>query len=576
MRGNLRAASAVLVVLAVMALFVGCGGGQEATSPGSVTSTGSTDGPTIGSAQVTTADPDRVIIGYKQAVGRAGETAVANLGGQVRHTYHLIPATAASLSSTAVETLRKDPRVSYIVPDARVYALAQTTPWGIARIQAPAVHTSGNTGAGVKVAIIDTGIDGTHPDLAANYAGGRDFVNLDDDPTDDHGHGTHCAGIVGALNNDTGVIGVAPQARLYALKVLDSSGSGYFSDVIAALQWCVDNGIQVASMSFGSTGDPGTPVKTACDAAYAANVLLVAAAGNSGNFLGIGNNVGWPARYDSVIAVAATNSSDKRPYFSSTGPAVELAAPGVDILSSVPGGSYEAWSGTSMACPHVSGAAALVIGSGVTGAAAIRTRLQQTATDLGRSGRDTLYGCGLINALGAGGAPPTTGTIAGRVTSAVNGLGIIGATVQTDTGQTARTTLLGRYTLTDVPIGTRQVTASATNFQPLTAAVDVTGGATTQQSFALQPIPPPMGTIAGTVTDATSGNPVAGAVVRISLTQSTRTDASGHYTLTNVKTGTRRVTVIALGFWTQSADVTVVASETTTRDFVLRRFGRSS
>lgn len=178
---------------------------------------------------------------------------------------------------------------------------------------------------------------------------GWDFVNNDADPFDDNGHGTHVAGTIAAADNGSGVVGVAPEATLYALKVLDQSGSGVFSNVIAAVQLAVDLGIQVTNNSYGSTQDPGSLVQAAFDNAAAAGMLHVAAAGNSGNCLGTGDSVLFPARYGSVIAVAATDQADVSPCFSSTGPTVELAAPGVSINSTAPGGGYQVLSGTSMA-----------------------------------------------------------------------------------------------------------------------------------------------------------------------------------------------------------------------------------
>ena len=225
---------------------------------------------------------------------------------------------------------------------------------------------------------------------------------------DDNGHGTHVAGTVAAIENGTGVVGVAPEASIYALKILGANGSGSYSDVIAALQWCVDNGIQVTNNSYGSSGDPGTLTKAAFDNSYAAGVLHVAAAGNSGNSRGTGDKVIYPARWASVIAVAATDSSDRRASFSSTGPDVELAAPGVAINSTKLGGGYVLMSGTSMASPHVAGVAALVIASGIANTNdEVRQQLTATADDLGAAGRDTWYGFGLVNAAMA--APPAPG-----------------------------------------------------------------------------------------------------------------------------------------------------------------------
>jgi len=287
-----------------------------------------------------------------------------------------------------------------IEPDIKVYAAdgELTNAWGVEHIGAGSVHASNNRGTGVKVGIIDTGIDSTHPELSANYAGGWDFINNDNDPRDDHGHGTHVAGIVGAVDNgdaDTGIVGVAPEASLYAYKVLDASGSGVYSDIIAALDQAVEDGIDVANMSLGSSGDPGQTVHDACDRAAVAGIVLVAAAGNSGKRNGSGDNIIYPARYSSVIAVAATTSSDDRAYFSSTGPDLELAAPGYNIYSTIPGGWYGYESGTSMACPHIAGTVALIIHNGVSD---VRSRLASTADDLGPQGFDTLYGYGLVDA----------------------------------------------------------------------------------------------------------------------------------------------------------------------------------
>ena len=352
----------------------------------------------------------RVLIAFDRQPGPSEEALVRGAGGIIKYTYHLVPAIAATLPEAAVEALLRNPRVIRVEPDIEVYALDPEldNTWGVKRIGAGTVH-SYNRGIGVKVAIIDSGIDYNHPDLAANYAGGYDFVNQDDDPMDVDGHGTHVAGTVAALKDGVGVVGVAPEARIYALKALEGGG-GLYSDVIAAIQWCVHNGIQVTNNSYGSEGNPGITVKAAFDNAYAAGVLHVAAAGNSGKVPGIHDDVEYPARWDSLIAVAATNQSDVRASFSSTGPAVELAAPGVDINSTLPGGGYGTENGTSMAAPHVAGTAALVLRSLEATSPSpevrdeARARLQATAQDLGDPGRDIRYGYGLVNAAGA--APP--------------------------------------------------------------------------------------------------------------------------------------------------------------------------
>ncbi|MGB3459873.1 MAG: S8 family serine peptidase [Halobacteriota archaeon] len=340
-----------------------------------------------------------VIIGFKDKPSQADKDMVRGQGGEIKHSYTIIDAIAAKLPEQAIENIQKNSKVAYVEMDGEVHAhdIELYNSWGVEHIGAGIVHDGGNTGDGVKVAIIDTGINYNHPDLSENYAGGYDFVNDDDDPMDDAGHGTHCAGIVAAVDNGAGVVGVAPDAHLYGFKVLDSSGSGYLSDAIAGIDAAVGDETDIISMSFGSSSDLES-MGAACDAAYGAGIVLVASAGNSGNPPARGDNVGYPARYDSVIAVAATDSNDIRARWSSTGPAVELAAPGVGIYSTYMGVGYVTMSGTSMACPHVAGTAALVIYSGIADNGAVRTCLQETADDLGAIGRDNLYGYGLVDA----------------------------------------------------------------------------------------------------------------------------------------------------------------------------------
>ena len=174
-------------------------------------------------------------------------------GGDIKYSYTIINAIAAKLPEPAIENIQKNPRVTYVEMDVEVHTLdgELDNSWGVKRIGAGTVHDSGNKGTGIKVAILDSGIDYNHPDLNDNYQGGYDYVNNDKDPMDDNGHGTHCAGIVAAEDNVEGVVGVAPGADLYAVKVLDGGGNGYGSDVIAGIQWSVKNGMQVISMSLG-------------------------------------------------------------------------------------------------------------------------------------------------------------------------------------------------------------------------------------------------------------------------------------------------------------------------------------
>lgn len=356
-----------------------------------------------------------VFIGFAEQPGPAEEALVRRAGGDIRYTYTLVRAIASSLPEEAIQGLLNNPNVAYIEPDIEVYLIEHPTGdaeldsgWGVAHIGSGTVHGGGNKGAGIKVGVLDTGIDRNHPDL--NYDPDCSWGTRYGTVEDKHGHGTHTAGTVAALDNGKGVVGVAPEVTLCIYKVLSDSGGGYYSDVIAGVQRAEKDGVQVTNNSYGSSGDPGATVKAAFDNAYAKGVLHVAAAGNSGN-KGKGSNCIYPARWDSLIATAATDSSDNRASFSSTCAEVELAAPGVSIRSTTNNGGYGTKSGTSMASPHVAGTAALVLAanSGWTNSQ-VRVRLQSTADDLGDPGRDSKYGYGLVDADGAacgGCASPT-------------------------------------------------------------------------------------------------------------------------------------------------------------------------
>lgn len=269
----------------------------------------------------------------------------------------------------------------------------QTVPWGISRIRAREANLF-NKGEGIKVCVVDTGIDRTHSDLTSNIVGGRNFVVMrgvlnPSNWNDDNGHGTHVSGIIAAVDNSIGVVGVAPKAQLYAVKVLDKRGSGYLSDVADGVDECVRAGAKVINMSLGATANPNenNAFKTAVENAQSAGVVVVVAAGNEGQ--DIANTV--PAGYHSVIAVGATNSSNKIASWSNFGlDNNDFVAPGVSIYSTWKGNSYYTISGTSMASPHVAGVVALHLSSKSSGLNSI---------DLSYS--MSMQGLGLIDALGS-------------------------------------------------------------------------------------------------------------------------------------------------------------------------------
>jgi len=277
-------------------------------------------------------------------------------------------------------------------PIAQLPPPAPEQPWGIVRVNAAAAWPK-TMGRGVKVAVIDTGIDLTHPDLAANVKGGFNAQdpNNPDNYKDDQGHGSHVAGTIAAVRDDEGVVGVAPEASLYAVKVLDSQGGGTYSDVIAGIEWAVKNKMQVANMSLGAP-QGSDELREAVVKAKEAGLVIMAAAGNES-----GGPVGYPAAYPETIAVSASNDKDGFAYFSSQGPQVSFIAPGQNVKSVKMGGGYILHSGTSMATPHMTGLAALAVASGAQGFEGVKNALIKAAAKLpGLS--DEQQGHGLVDA----------------------------------------------------------------------------------------------------------------------------------------------------------------------------------
>jgi len=353
--------------------------------------------------------PDRHIVGTKT---RAAADEAAKQATEVRHRFDFGDrgkAVAGRFPEQARKGLEKRPDVRYVEPDATFEAIGESVPWGVDRIDADVVHNDGTTGDGAHIAIIDTGIDSDHPDLVDNLGSGKAYVDCGSTADgsdcsgngnachevwdDDADHGTHCAGTAAAVDDNEDVIGVAPGVTLHAVKALACDGMGYLSDIAAGVEYTADQSWDVASMSLGSSSDYST-LEDACQYAADQGVLVVAAAGNDGPCT---DCVSYPAKYSSVVAVSATDSSDDLASFSSTGPEIDIAAPGSSILSTIPGGTaYH--SGTSMACPHVSGVGGLLMANGYSGSEA-RTALQDSTEDIGLSSSDS--GSGLLDAEGA-------------------------------------------------------------------------------------------------------------------------------------------------------------------------------
>jgi VCBS repeat-containing protein len=427
-RDGRRRMMAVIATTGLIALALG-------TPLSTMASTGATADAGAGASAA--AAREKVIVRFKAKPGVAAKAAIKAAGGTVTHELGLIKGLSATMPAGKVAALRKNKLVASVERDGTITAFADPptgdleydNAWGVHHMGAYPVHQAGITGAGVKVAVIDTGLDYIHdvppnvdPEFLHNYKGGYDFFNNDADPMDDNGHGTHVTGILAAEHNGYLVVGMAPDVDLYALKVLGASGSGDYSGLIAALGWAVDHDIDVVNISLGGH-DVSPALQAAVTAAYNAGVTMVAASGNAVTFQDLiyGCPVAIPAAYPEVIAVSFTGTADKLTGFSCTGPQVDLAAPGDQIASTVPVGScmfcspngYAFESGTSMASPHVAGLAALILSYGITDANHnglladdVKAHLCATAATASYPAKTdsryaNWYGCGITNAQNA-------------------------------------------------------------------------------------------------------------------------------------------------------------------------------
>jgi thermitase len=262
--------------------------------------------------------------------------------------------------------------------------------WGLTRTRFGGAWNDAK-GDGAKVAIVDSGAYVEHPDIG-RIIGQRDFVEGDAVADDDNGHGTHVTGIAGALtDNGEGMAGGCFNCRLLIAKVMGATGFTTDSRIVEGINWSVNQGADVVNLSLGGSANSSV-LRTAVNRAYGRDVVVVAAAGNEGT-----NVPRYPAAYSKVIAVSATNANGGLALFSSRGDWVDLAAPGMNILSTNNSGGYDMQSGTSMSAPFVSGLAGLLASQGMS-ADSIRQRMEATAEDLGPAGDDPRYGHGRIDA----------------------------------------------------------------------------------------------------------------------------------------------------------------------------------
>ena len=365
--------------------------------------------------------PGQVLVGLKNSDPNFDSQVKSN-GGKVIDRIAplnvLVVKVPVHTESAFIKAISNNPNVEFAEQDAIVTAFVNTAndpyfvyQWGLPKINAPSAWTAqSGLGSGVIVAVIDTGVDYTHVDLdgIVDTANDKDFVDGDDDvfpgTCSTNGvrewHGTFVSGIIAAIDNTAGIVGVS-QVEILPVRVLNECGSGYTSNVAKGISYAASKDVDVINLSLGSSFKSRT-LESAVNNAYNSGVVIVASAGNSGTAQKF-----YPASFKNAIAVSALDNSNNLASYSTYGKSIELSAPGGDgaattsewILSIFPGNSYAISIGTSFSAPHVSGVAALVKAENPLATnVEIREHLQTTADDLGDSGRDNIYGYGLVNA----------------------------------------------------------------------------------------------------------------------------------------------------------------------------------
>jgi thermitase len=379
-------------------------------------------------------------------------------------TYRVLLPAGADLEALAAQ-LAADPAVAYAEPN-RIRTQMRTPndsvlsqQWALRDIHAYEAWDI-TTGGPITIALLDTGVSPSHPDLQGKLLRGHDFFNNDDDASDDEGHGTYTAGVVAASSdNGTGIAGICWGCKILPVKVLGSRGQGDDATIAAGIRWAVDQGARIISMSLGGPDDTQV-MRDAVNYAHEHNVLLVAA---SGNGQADGNLPNYPAAYPSVLAVSATTANDMVTGFSTTGGFVDISAPGVGLWSTLwtrsAGNTYGVANGTSAACPHVAGAAALALTLRPDlSADQLADIVMAAADDQGAPGKDPEYGYGRLNLLRVVQLAADPNVLShSRIEGVVSGSSA-GQIVSLNNGQQTQTDGNGFYRFENLPAGVYTVT----------------------------------------------------------------------------------------------------------------------
>ena len=346
----------------------------------------------------------RLIVQHRKgADSNKARAVIAAQGGRPSKTIEALDLEVIEVPDGAIEavaaTLDASGLFNFVEPDYTATGAATPSDpyfpsaWHLSRIQAPSAWNY-TVGSSTPIAILDSGVDSSHPDLAGRIMAGWNFVNNNSNTSDVRGHGTGVTGVVAAAtNNGIGVAGVTWGNPIMPLLVLDANNYASYSNVAAAITYAADRGVRVISLSLGGTSASST-LQSAVDYAWNRGAIVVAAAGNSSS-----TTPWYPANCDKAIAVAATDQNDAKASFSNYGSWISVSAPGDYIWSTTSGGGYGQWWGTSLATPIVSGVAALTLAVKPSlSAAALVDLIEKNADDLGSAGFDDSFGWGRVNA----------------------------------------------------------------------------------------------------------------------------------------------------------------------------------
>jgi thermitase len=569
----------------------------------------------------------RLIVRFTPQSGRASQIDAHQTAGAVRADVLSLPDTVrvevpASTADAALASYTSRGDVVYAEPDYVETALETPSDpsfpsqWGMQKINAPTAWNVTHGAAGVRVAVVDCGVfdagsgraasDGQpgHPDLRGKVAMDRDFTGSSTGSDDFCNHGTHVAGIVAAAtNNSIGVAGVGYNVTLINAKVLNDTGSGFISDIADGIVWSADSGAKVINMSLGRDGTCSVTEATAINYAWAKGAVVVAAAGNSGL-----PQAGAPGNCANVIAVAAVDQNDVRPSFSNYGTGVDVAAPGVGIISTTRDGAYTSFNGTSMASPHVAGLAGLIwsLNTNATPQSVV-DRINAGASKI--SGTGSLWTYGRIDAAASvtGGSSPGQPTPtpaptlaptpvpcpsprpAVKLSTSPSGVDSLTVAVQAGAGIVHQLDLHEIRNLS-VDVGSQHGITTPIVYTPTAAAASVTltmtqltGGVPTYLGLTVTDDcgawPTFLGSgangflrgnLSGIVRDAATSSPISGATVSVRGAQkSVTTDATGSFLLSDLPVGPQTLDISAGSYTSQSQQVTVSANQTATVNYAL-------